>query len=138
MAESRNCIKCKKVFTYTGVPVCQDCQKETEKLFDEARTYIKEHPDCKLAEVAEITGASHKQIFRWIREGRIEISSAQAADGGLTCGNCGKPIVTGRYCSSCAIKMNDSVKEAFGKNKPEEKKPSSGKLKEHGITKGKA
>ncbi|MDR3092001.1 MAG: flagellar protein [Clostridiales bacterium] len=111
--EMRNCVKCKRPFTYRGVPICQDCEKDEEKVFDEVRTYIKQHPDVTLAVVSEVTGCSHKKILRWIKEGRIEIS--QASFGEIACESCGKPITKGRYCEKCVIKINNQVSDTFGK-----------------------
>ncbi len=110
--EVKNCPKCGKLFTYTpGNRVCAQCIKEEEELFEEIRIFIKEHPNCTMAEVSEQTGVSAKKLIRYIREGRIEISKGMSED--VTCDSCGEPITTGRFCEACAFKLTSSAQEVI-------------------------
>jgi len=109
----RNCMKCKKVFTYFNSPFCPDCVKEEEAIFEKVRLYIKEHPNCSMSEVVEETGASMKKITRYLKEGRLEISKGMQGQGILDCELCGKPITKGKFCDSCAVKISQDMNVIF-------------------------
>jgi flagellar operon protein (TIGR03826 family) len=111
--EMRNCPRCKKLFTYTGMPICPDCVPEDETVFEAVRVYIKDHPENSLAVVAKDTGVSVKKILRYIKEGRLEISHGMR--GEIVCENCGAPITKGKYCDKCVIEINQQVDDMFAK-----------------------
>ena len=128
--EMRNCPRCKRIFNYTGFPICQDCVKEDETVFEGVRTFIKENPDSALAVISEKTGVSAKKILRYVREGRLEVSKGM--HGEVVCANCGKPITKGKYCDKCVIELNNKVDQVFtGPIAPvkmhTKQQPSSGK-----------
>ena len=107
-----NCPRCGKMFTKMRDPLCKECMKEEEDLFQKVREYLDENPNTSLPEVAEATGVSTKKIMRYVREGRLEASQYV---GGVTCERCGKPIKLGRYCEKCIIAINTEVTAAFSK-----------------------
>ena len=109
----RNCVKCKKVFSYFNSPFCPDCEKEEEQIFEAVRNFIKDHPDCKMMEVVEATGVSIKKITRYLKEGRLEISKGMQGQGILDCELCGKPITKGKFCDSCAVKISQDMNVLF-------------------------
>jgi len=111
--EMRNCPRCRRIFNYTNYPICPDCVKEDETVFEDVRTFIKDNPDSALAIVAEKTGVSAKKIMRYIREGRLEVSRGIHESGEVTCQNCGKPISKGKYCDKCIIDLNHKVDTIF-------------------------
>jgi len=109
----RNCLKCKKVFTYFNSPFCPDCVKEEETVFERVRAYIKENNACTMADVVEATGVSIKKITRYLKEGRIEISKGMEGQGVLDCELCGKEITKGKFCDSCAVKISQDMNVLF-------------------------
>ncbi|MDR1687469.1 MAG: MerR family transcriptional regulator [Clostridiales bacterium] len=109
--EIRNCPRCRKVFRYITSPVCPDCEKEEEMLFETVVDYVRENPDSNLAAVSLATGVSAKKLLRYVREGRLEISKGMY--GEVRCEKCGVPIKKGRYCDSCVISVNRQVEEVF-------------------------
>jgi flagellar operon protein (TIGR03826 family) len=102
-----NCPRCGRLFQSMGSSICKECEKEEEMAFDELKHYLDENPNCSLAQLAEHTGISPKRIMRFIRQGRIEISSGTNIE--VTCEVCGTRIRTGRYCDSCFIKVSQEI-----------------------------
>ncbi len=108
-----NCPKCGKLFARRNRPICDNCFKKDEETFEKARQYLKENPASDMDTVVEETGATKKQIMRWIREGRIDMMLD--GDNTLKCAKCGKVIKQGRICNSCAAKLQSGL---GGINKP--------------------
>ena len=103
----RNCLKCRRIFTYVSTPYCPLCEKEEEALFNTVRDYVKENLTCTMADVVENTGISMKKLNRYIKEGRLEISKGMV--GELTCEICDKPITKGKFCDTCVVKMSQEL-----------------------------
>ncbi len=112
----RNCPKCGNVFTFIRNPICPDCQAKEDEIFESVRFYIKENPDKTLVEVSEATDVSTKKILKYIKEGKIELSSNEGIE--FACENCGKPISVGRYCINCANKIKNKFDANFSKPSP--------------------
>lgn len=108
----RNCKRCGKIFTYRGMPVCQDCFESDEKDFEKVRDYLSNHPGASTMEVSTQTEIDVKTITRFLREGRLEAEGVTVIDSDLSCEKCGKPIGSGRYCDDCLKKMQAELKEA--------------------------
>jgi flagellar operon protein (TIGR03826 family) len=119
-----NCPRCGRVFTRISKPVCPACVKEDEDTFEKVRAYVKENPLCSMKELSDETSVSVKRITQYIRDGRLEISHGMA--GEITCTQCGRPILTGRFCEQCAmeIKMTalEKKRETDVKKKPDYKR----------------
>ncbi len=126
-----NCPKCGRLFSNEIGAICKSCFDEEEKIFEEVRLYIKEHPDSRMGEVSDATGVSAKKIIRYIKEGRLEISKGMV--GEVKCDSCGKPITTGKFCSDCIKKISNDVKDTIRKE-PVEKPKEKASAKMH-ITK---
>ncbi|MCL2564440.1 MAG: MerR family transcriptional regulator [Defluviitaleaceae bacterium] len=118
-----NCPRCGKVFRRLSVPICEDCVESEEKDFIRIKEFIADNPTSTLKEVAEGTDVSVKRLFKYLREGRLEIAGGLAG-GEFTCEKCNKPIATGRICSKCHLEMTSKVSELFGKDKDEKPKDS--------------
>lgn len=110
-----NCPKCGKLFSKLSSPICEQCQKDEEDLFQVVRKYVDEHPNCLLKEVTNETGVSVKKIMKYLRDGRLEVSTGMR--GILKCEKCGKPISRGHYCDSCVIELNQIVVDIFEDSK---------------------
>ncbi len=51
---ARNCRKCGKLFNYvSGPPICMACREALEEKFHEVKSYIWEHVQATIPEVAE-------------------------------------------------------------------------------------
>jgi flagellar operon protein (TIGR03826 family) len=118
-----NCPRCGKVFTRIKNPICPACEKEEELIFQSVKEYIDEHSESTLSELSEGTGVSPKKILRYIREGRLEISSGMRGD--VRCEVCGGPVSHGRYCDACKIKMNQNITDMFSKDSRERKESNT-------------
>lgn len=123
----RNCKKCKKLFNYTGDPLCPTCAKEMEDKFFEVREYIYKNPTASMSTVAEDNDIPIQQIKKWVRQERLIFSK----DSGISidCESCGKPIRTGRYCKECQRKMTDKFSSVYVEKTPEGKKDTKGSSK---------
>lgn len=110
----RNCPRCGKMFNHMSNPVCAACEREEEEVFKKLKEYIAEYPMCSLRELSAGTEVSVKRIMAYVREGRLEVSKGM--HGEFKCDGCGKPIMRGRYCDTCVIRLNQGVQELFSKD----------------------
>lgn len=127
----RNCKKCGKLFNFTGEPLCPACSKELEAKFFDVRTYIYDNPKASMSTVAEEMDVPIQQIKKWVRQERLAFTK----DSGISiaCENCGKSILTGRYCKDCKKKMTNQFSSMYKEKEPEHssgmKKSSNGKMR---------
>lgn len=107
----RNCKKCGKLFNFTGEPLCPACAKELEAKFFDVRTYIYDNPKASMSTVAEEMDVPIQQIKKWVRQERLAFTK----DSGISidCENCGRAILTGRYCSECKKKMTNQFSSMY-------------------------
>jgi len=101
MAELRNCKKCNRIFSYfVGQPICPQCKKEEETLFEEVSRYVRDHPGLPLAMVAKEMDVSYDKLLKYVREGRLQV---KGQDGKVVyfCEHCGEEIPSGRLCKEC-------------------------------------
>jgi len=115
-----NCARCGKLFPKGISPICPECEKEEELIFQNLREFLSENEDCTIGELSESTGVSAKKILGYIREGRLEISKGM--HGEIHCVMCGRPITKGHYCDKCLIKLNQNISELFSDMDDKQKK----------------
>lgn len=124
----KNCRRCRRLFNYiSGQPICPQCREELEKKFQEVKKYLFDNRGATIKSVVENCDIDESQVRQWIREERLEFSSG--VDIGVTCENCGAPIVTGRFCEKCKASMINTLSEA-GK-RPEAEAPKISKPQTH-------
>lgn len=100
----KNCKGCNRLFQYIGgPPLCPSCRDALEAKFAEVKEFIYQNPGTSIAQVAEETEVSVKQIKQWIREDRLVLSDA--TEDGIECEHCGTPIRSGRFCEKCKNQM---------------------------------
>ncbi len=106
--ELMNCKKCSRLFhSKNGATLCSRCNVTVDDDFSKVRNFIYDNPSLSLKDVSEATGVEVTSILKWIREGKIILSD----DSGIKlCEKCGASIISGRYCSSCIKKIQDSLK----------------------------
>jgi len=81
--------------------------KEEEDIYEKVREYVKDNPDKMIKDVAAACDVTVKRILSYLREGRLSTSAAM--HGELLCGQCNKPILTGRMCEKCIMDTNFTV-----------------------------
>ena len=83
-------------------PRCKDNQ-----LFNEVKHFIRSN-NVNEHEVAAHFGIPLKQVKEWIRDGRIEYRTKNAASNvsALHCQQCGAPITFGTLCPKCLKVLN--------------------------------
>lgn len=128
MKNITNCPKCGRIFVKALRPVCEQCAKEYEEMFDKVYKYIrkKENRQASLQDVIEATGVPEEYIFQFIREGRLRLS--QFPNLAVPCESCGRLTRDGRLCAVCRgdiqrdLKMIEQEKEIAKRIKEEEKR----------------
>ncbi len=111
--DMQNCPKCGRLFAKVSSKICPICEKEEEAIFQKVKAYLDENPGCIMAELLEATGVSAKKVLRYLREGRLVVSKGM--ENVLACESCGEPIVTGRFCDKCIVKLNNQAMELLPK-----------------------
>lgn len=109
--EVKACRKCGKIFQYiSGPPICPRCKKKEEELFQEVKAYLRENKGATMQEVTEATGASAGMIERYLREGRLEVTTDSLIS--ISCEQCGTQIRTGRLCDRCRTNLSSGLSAA--------------------------
>ena len=92
VAALRNCAKCGKLFTpiSSSIKLCVQCEKDEQDQFNQVKEYLKEHAKATVIELTKATGVERKQIYEWVKSGRLDIASV--LDLGLSCESCGNPL----------------------------------------------
>ena len=108
MPELKNCKRCKKIFMHAvGPQLCDLCKQKEEEDFEKVRKFLRDYPGATIQEVSKATEVSAQLIYRFLRDGRIEV----AADSpiALLCENCGVRITSGRFCVNCSKKLANEM-----------------------------
>ncbi len=121
--EVRNCRKCGNLFEFMGNPICPNCVKQMEEKFQEVRKYIRDNPGASMPMVSEETDVPMQQIKKWVREERLSFS--KDSNVSINCEQCGRPILTGRYCPECKKNMANSLNNLYVTTAPPKIKKSS-------------
>ncbi|NMA67732.1 MAG: flagellar operon protein YvyF, partial [Clostridiaceae bacterium] len=96
MPEVKNCRRCKKIFMYAvGPQICEKCKKLEEEEFERVRLFLRDFPGATIQEVSRETEVSTQLIYRFLKEGRIEV--ADDSPIALLCENCSTRIKSGRF-----------------------------------------
>lgn len=111
----RTCKLCGGLYYYKGFGYgyCERCSKLDDEMFHRVKDYIWENGTASVAEVSEDLQVSEKQIYNYLKDGRLEIPDGSPIY--LKCERCGTDIRYGRYCPECATHIHkklSSVTEA--------------------------
>lgn len=103
-----NCKKCGRLFqAKDSTGLCSRCNASVDDDFTKVKDYIYDNPSSSLKDVSEGTGVDSEAILKWIREGKIILSS----DSGIRfCQKCGASIISGKYCNACVAKLQNTLK----------------------------
>ncbi len=105
------CKKCARLYqSMSNAPYCPTCMEELENNFDLVKEYIYEHPMANAVEISQETGVPEKDIFYFLKEGRLSITDG---NGMLLCESCGRSIMTGRYCESCKKQLERELSSSL-------------------------
>ena len=114
----RNCKRCGAVFSQINASFCPKCIQKEEKEYILAKQWLLNNPGHTIESLSKNTGIDKKDILKWIREERLEMT---AAGEFVKCKKCGKPIRTGNFCDRCKLGLSRDVKNGI-KAIQEEKK----------------
>ncbi|HAA64542.1 MAG TPA: MerR family transcriptional regulator, partial [Thermoanaerobacter sp.] len=56
--EIRNCKRCGRLYTYTGIDLCPVCYRQDEEDFMKVRDYLDTHPSATMLEISQNTQVS--------------------------------------------------------------------------------
>lgn len=119
MADVRNCRRCGKIYTYLGgAPVCPECKQLDEEDFKKVKEYLYKNPGSNLSQVSADLEISVEKIKRFLKEGRLEITSTEG-NMFLECESCGKAIKSGRLCEECERNLAAGFRQTAGQMKSE-------------------
>lgn len=102
----KKCKVCGKIFASTGGTECPQCIMETEKKFGLIKEYLYNNPNATVMQISEATEVEEKMILHFLKEGRLEMKSA---DGSLRCEKCGAAITSGRMCANCMSSLSNAL-----------------------------
>lgn len=120
MGNLANCPRCGALFVKSLRPICQDCHKEIEEMFQKVYTYIRQRENrmATMSQVVEATGVSVEDITRFIKEGRLHLRHLPNME--YPCESCGRGIREGRLCRECQKEIEQEL-EAYEKEKEAKK-----------------
>ncbi len=122
------CKKCSRIFQFLGTsPYCPNCVEELERNFERVKDYIYDHQHANVVEISKETGVPEKDVFYFLKEGRLSVSEDI---GVLHCEDCGCSITTGRYCESCKKKLEREFGALINEAAQRVKQPSGQKSKQ--------
>ena len=107
--EAKNCPRCGRVFVMIREPICDQCVKEEENIFEEVRQFVIDHPHKTIKEISEECNVTVKRILTYLRDGRLEASDGLQAES--MCSKCGRPIKSGRMCETCVLDVNFKISD---------------------------
>lgn len=113
--QTKNCLRCGKLFFQTSSPICPKCVEEEENIFLKVKKYIEDNPDNTISMIVEHTGVSAKKILNYIREGRLTVS--KGLSGELKCEKCQIPIESGKLCIECSHALTKGFNEIVDSTK---------------------
>ena len=109
-----NCKNCGSVFITSGGSLCSKCLEKFDSCYETVRLYLEENPRANIEMIAQYTGVSKKVILQFLRDGRLQIKAESYM---LSCQLCGKPIESGKYCTSCLDMTVSKLRKAVNSEK---------------------
>lgn len=129
MGELANCVKCDSLFVKVTRPICRDCIKEEDRLFNIVYDFLKKRENRKatIPEIVKATDVKEEMILQFVRDRRLRI--AQFPHLSYPCERCGEPIASGKLCENCSNEIASELRhqeeiEQVRKRNEEKKKHS--------------
>ncbi|MBO6147338.1 MAG: hypothetical protein J6O70_07175 [Lachnospiraceae bacterium] len=106
------CRKCGRQFEakFLSNGYCDDCNTEYYDKYHQVREYLWNHPNTTADVVAKACDCSVHQVMIWVKEERFLVSEDSKVF--LYCENCGKKILSGKYCPECQAVAARNEQEA--------------------------
>jgi hypothetical protein len=101
-----SCSRCGGLFAMAlnGEDVCPSCLKKSEETYRKIFNYFVSKPAATAEEIAKDTGIEVKEIYRFVREKRLQLVKT---DTGKNCEKCGRAIfggkLSGKLCDKCRL-----------------------------------
>ncbi len=118
------CEKCERPMIYKGIGeyACSYCGHKMYDDYGIVRNYLEVNPGSTISMVSAATGVAEREIKNMLREEKLQIREDSRSF--IECESCGKPILSGRYCDSCAklafaAERRKKEKEAFEEKRRE-------------------
>ncbi len=124
--ELRNCRRCGKIYTFTGLPICKECHDKEEEEYEILRVYLREHPLAALSEASRDTGVPSEIIADFLRRGLLE--GITRNEDVPRCAICKRPVISGGLCHECLGKMQYVDPKASGKAEDPRQRMYSGDM----------
>ncbi len=112
----KKCRTCGNIFPSNGQKECPRCVMAVEKQFGVIKDYLYNNPNATVVQIAEATEVDERQILNFLKEGRLEMKSA---DGFLKCEKCGAPITSGRMCPKCMNSLSNALNKVLPNKEPQ-------------------
>ena len=109
-----SCKICGRIFQSMGASYCPVCAEEMDKAFTLVKEYLYSHENATVLDIVEATGVTEKFVLYFLKEGRLNV---EETDASLRCEDCGRPIPSGRYCSTCREKLANALSSVVSKEK---------------------
>ena len=105
-----SCVRCKKIFNKTDVPVCADCLPAEEADRKKVEEVVAGDGSLTVEQVSKMAEVDVAVVSRMMKEGAVAAVTA----GSVSCGRCGAPAIsaTKRLCQNCLDKLNAEVFQA--------------------------
>ncbi len=115
------CRRCGRIFEahYLSDEYCGECSTQVADKYHEVRDYLWDHPNSTADAVAKACGCSVRQVMRWVREERLEVTEGSKVS--LCCETCGTKIFSGRFCENCRKAAGKAAAESAHAKKMEER-----------------
>ena len=113
MSEIANCPECGNIFVRTSTrAVCDTCYREDLKKLEKVLNFLKKRTNrqATLEEVEEGTGVPIETIERFIKTGKIRITSLPNL--GYPCKQCAALIREGGLCATCLKDLSGQVQRS--------------------------
>lgn len=114
----KRCKRCGAIYQNRSGSYCEKCFKEMDEKYVLIRDYLYDNPNATPKEVMDETGVEESIILLFLKEGRLQMKSAE---GLIRCEKCGKPITHGNLCDNCRNAMSkllDKGLEMAARNNP--------------------
>jgi flagellar operon protein (TIGR03826 family) len=115
-----NCQRCGKVYVKNNYGMCGNCIKDINSQYEKCLKYLREYRTSTINELSEATEVSHKQITKFIREGRISIKGNP--NMAYECEICGTGIRDHTICEACRAKLAKDTSNMYEDEKRKQSK----------------
>ena len=103
----KNCKECGKLFVGLS-EICDECRNKEENDFKIIYGLIRDNEDISIDEIVVKSEFTKKKVLRLLRKANIGVGLEKKSKV-LKCKKCGKEILFGSYCRSCAERLRSAL-----------------------------